>query len=204
MLGVTVQQVTPTLARSLRLDTVGGALVSSVAPDGAAANAGVKRGDVITAINGLKLSDSNALRNHIAALGPNAKVTLTVVREGRERTLTATLEELPSKMAEATPADEGPDRSGVGLAVQPLTPETARRFGIDATRGLLVTNVDPSGPAADAGLQRGDVIQEVEGKEVQSVAELRRELSRASDRPALMLVRRGESSLYMTLDPRES
>src|SRR5262245_23759802 len=205
MLGVTVQPVTPALARSLRLDTVGGALVSSVAPRGPADEAGVKRGDVITALNGQKLSDSNALRNHVAALGPKAKVTLTVVRDGRERTLTATLDELPSKMADAAPAGEdGPDRSGVGLSVQPLTPETARRFGVDATAGLLVTNVDPSGPAADAGLRRGDVIEEVEGKQVQSVADLRRELSRAGDRPALMLVRRGESSLYLTLNQRNS
>ena len=113
----------------------------------------------------------------------------------------AKLDELPSKAAEAMPAGDGPDRSGVGLSVQPLTPETARRLGIDATAGLLVTNIDPSGPAADAGLQKGDVIEEVEGKQVQSVAELRKELSRAGDRPALMLVRRGESSLYLTLDP---
>ena len=200
MLGVTVQQVTPALARSLRLDMTGGALVSSVAPNGPAAEAGVKRGDVITAINGLKLSDSNALRNHIAALGPGAKATLTIVRDGHERTLTAKLDELPSKTAEAMPTGDGPDRSGVGLSVQPLTPETARRMGIDATAGLLVTNVDPSGPAAEAGLQRGDVIEEVEGKQVQSVAELRKEFSRAGDRPALMLVRRGDSSLYLTLD----
>ena len=204
MLGVTVQQVTPALARSLRLDTVGGALVSSVAPKGAAAEAGVKRGDVITAIDGQKVSDSNSLRNHIAALGPNAKVSLTVVRDGRERTLTAKLDELPSKMADAMPGSEGPDRTGIGLAVEPLTPEKARRLGVDADTGLLVTNVDPSGPAADAGLQRGDVIEEVEGKPVKSVAELRSELSRAGDRPALMLVRRGESSLYLTLDQRQS
>jgi len=204
MLGVTVQQVTPALARSLRLDMVGGALVSSVAPKGPAAEAGVKRGDVITAIDGQKVSDSNSLRNHIAALGPNAKVTLTVVRDGRERTLTAKLDELPSKMADAMPGSEGPDRTGIGLAVEPLTPEKARRLGVDADAGLLVTNIDPSGPAADAGLQRGDVIEEVEGKPVKSVAELRSELSRAGDRPALMLVRRGESSLYLTLDQRQS
>ena len=152
------------------------------------------------AINGLKLSDSNALRNHIAALGPGAKATLTIVRDGREHTRTAKLDELPSKAAEAMPGGDGPDRSGVGLSVQPLTPETASRMGIDAMAGLLVTNIDPSGPAAEAGLQKGDVIEEVEGKQVQSVAELRKELSRAGDRPALMLVRRGESSLYLTLD----
>ena len=201
MLGVTVQQVTPDLARSLRLATVGGALVSSVSPDGAAAEAGVRRGDVITAINGQRLADSNALRNHVAALGPNAKVNLTVMRDGRERTMTATLDELPSTMADATPSADGPDRSGVGLSVQPLTPETARRYGVEASEGLLVTNVDPSGPAADAGIQRGDVIEEVDGKKVQSAAELRSELSRAGERPALMLVRRGDSSLYLTLTP---
>jgi serine protease Do len=204
MLGVTVQAVTPDLARSLRLASVGGALVNSVQPDGPADDAGLERGDVITAINGTKVSDSNALRNHIAALKPGTKASLTVVRDGREQTMTATLGELPSRHANATPTEDAADRSGAGLSVEPLTRDTARRLGIDATGGLVVTNVDPSGPAADAGFRRGDVIREVDGKKVEDAASLRRELARAGDRPALVLVERGDTTLFLPLSTRES
>jgi serine protease Do len=204
MLGVTVQPVTADVARSLKLDAVGGALVNDVRPDAPAQEAGVKRGDVITAINGVKVTDSNSLRNHIAALKPGTQAALTVVRDGREQTLTATLDELPSAAADAEPTAGGSSREGAGLSVQPLTPQTARQLGIESTEGLVVTNVDPSGPAADAGLRRGDVIQEVGGKKVASAAELRRELSGAGDRPALVLVRRGDNTLFLTLSPRNS
>jgi Do/DeqQ family serine protease len=205
LLGVTVHSVTADLARSLRLESVGGALVSSVQPEGPADKAGIERGDVITTINGTKMSDGNALRNHVAALKPGTNATIQVVRNGREQTVTATLGELPSRGADATPTEDAANRGGAGLSVEPLTPDTARRLGIDSdTTGLVVTDVDPSGPAADAGFRRGDVIQEVDGKRIDDPATLRRELSRAGDRPALVLVQRGESSVFLTLSARQS
>jgi serine protease Do len=204
MLGVTVQSMTPDLARSLELKGTGGALVSSVQANGPADKAGLKRGDVVTTINGVKVSDSNSLRNHVASLKPGTKATLTVARDGREQTLTATLGELPTGAAPAQPTDDAENRSGAGLAVEPLTPQTARQLGIDATDGLVVTNVDPSGPAADAGFRRGDVIQEVDGEKVESAAALRRQLATAGDRPALVLVRRGDATLFFTLSARDS
>jgi Do/DeqQ family serine protease len=204
MLGVTVQPVTADVARSLRLDTVGGALISNVTPKGPAAKAGLQRGDVVTAVNGIKVTDSNSLRNHVAGLDPGSKVTLSVVRDGQEKTLTATLDELPSQTADATPVEGNEGRGGAGLSVQPLTPELARRLGTDATEGIVVMNVDPSGPAADAGFRQGDVIQEVGGKKVDSVASLRRELEKAGDRPALVLVQRGDASIFLTLERADS
>jgi serine protease Do len=204
MLGVTVQSMTPDLARSLKLQSNGGALVSSVQANGPADQAGLKRGDVVTAINGVKVADSNALRNHVASLKPGTKATLTIARDGREQALSATLAELPSGAAPAEPTGDAENRSGAGLAVEPLTPQTARQLGIDAGDGLLVTNVDPAGPAADAGFRRGDVIQEVDGNKVESAAALRRQLASAGDRPALVLVRRGEASLFFTLSPNRS
>jgi serine protease Do len=95
MLGVTVQSMTSDLARGLEVDAVRGALVSSVQPNGPADRAGVEQGDVITAINGAAVSDSNALRNMVAGLKPGSKVELRVLRDRREQTLTATLDELP-------------------------------------------------------------------------------------------------------------
>lgn len=204
MLGVTVQPITADLARSLQLEAISGALVSSVQPGGPADKAGLKRGDVVTAINGHTVADSNALRNRVAGLKPGTKATLTIVRSGREQTLTATLDELPSRAEAAIPTGDSRADGGAGLSVEPLTPATARRFGIEATEGLLVTGVDPSGPAADAGFRRGDVIQEVGGNKVESAADLRRELAQSGDRPALVLVRRGDSNLFLTLSPRQS
>ena len=197
-LGVVVQPVTADLARSLRLDSIAGALVSDVQPGSAAAEAGVRRGDVITELNGAGVDDSNALRNEIAGMKPGTTAELTVVRDGREQHLSATLDELPSTAADAE-AGRGSPAEGAGLSVQPLTPEVARQLGIDAADGLIVTGVDPSGPAADAGFRRGDVIQEVDGKKVQSASELRAALNSAGERPALVLVRRGDATMFVPL-----
>jgi Do/DeqQ family serine protease len=199
MLGVTVQSMTPDLAKSLGLDAVRGALVSAVQPGSAADDAGIERGDVIVAIDGGRIADSNALRNQVAGLEPGTKAELTIVREGAERTVTATLGELP---VQATANDAGrsdPSNSGAGLSVEPLTPERARQLGIASQGGLLVTGIDPAGPAADAGFRRGDVILEVDGEPVESAAALRRRLARGEKRPALVLVQRGETTLYLPL-----
>jgi Do/DeqQ family serine protease len=199
-LGVTVQPVTSDLAEALKLDTVAGALVNEVQNDGPAERAGIERGDVITALNGASVPDTNSLRNRVAQLGPGAQVELTIVRGGKPRTVSATLDELPSRSASnVNPAQEGGERTA-GLAVEPLTPERARQLRLpeDAT-GLLVRRVEPSGPAADAGIRAGDVIQQVDDVPVQSAAELRNTLSKG-DGPALVLVRRGDQHLFLSLE----
>lgn len=198
-LGVVVQPITSELAASLQLEKIAGALVNDVQAGGPADAAGIKRGDAIVAINGHAIADSNELRNRIAQLGPKAKADLTIVRQGKTETVTATLEALPSQSAKATASEsaEG-ERPAAGLAVEPLTPQRARQLGLEAHGGLLVTNVDPSGAAADAGIRAGDVIQEVDGAPVTSPAELRNAL-RGDSRPALVLVRRGDQHLFVPL-----
>jgi serine protease Do len=198
-LGVVVQPLTAQLARSLELDAISGALVSDVQPDGAAADAGVERGDVITKLNGQRVDDSNELRNEVASLKPGTKAEITVVRDGRERNVTVTLDELPSQTADAERGSGSPS-GGAGLSVQPLTPEVARQLGVRAEEGLVVVNVDPSGPAADAGFRKGDVIRQVDGSKVESVADLRGALSNDDDRPALVLVQRGDVAIYLPLE----
>jgi Do/DeqQ family serine protease len=202
LLGVGVQNVNSDISRSLGLDKVAGAIVTNVSPDSPAARAGVERGDVIVELDGVAVTDSNGLRNHVARTQPGSTVRLKVLRDGRPRDLTA-------KLAELTPAPDsgdGPARgdavpSGAfGLSVQPLTPELADRLGVDAaTRGVAVTAVDPSGVAAEAGIQQGDVIEEVNRKPVRSAEELRTGLRASGSRPALVLVNRRGNSLYLTL-----
>ena len=200
-LGVTVQGITSDLAESLQLDAVAGALVSDVERNGPADRAGLKRGDVITSVNGTKVDDSNELRNRIALLGPNAKVQLTVVREGKTQTIAATLGALESRSAvNASPGSEESDRTA-GLVVEPLTPERARELRLDPdASGLLVRQVQPDGPAADAGIRAGDVIKQVDGEPVRSADDLRQSLEGGTDRPALVLVQRGEQHLFLSLN----
>jgi Do/DeqQ family serine protease len=202
MLGVTIQAMTPEIARSLGMDAARGALVSSVQEDGPADAAGLERGDVITAIDGRAVQNSNDLRNRIAATKPGTNVTLDVVRDGKDRKIAATLDELPSSAQSArrdgSPADGGP----LGLSVEPLPAARAKGLGLEEGEGLVVSAVTGGSPAADAGFRQGDVILEVNGEAVSSASALRSAATANDNRPALVLVRRGEQTIYLTLAPR--
>jgi Do/DeqQ family serine protease len=188
MLGVTVQGITSDLAASLGLSQVKGALVSAVNEDSPAEHAGVKRGDVITELNGQPVSDSNSLRNQVSRLKPGTAAGLKIIRGGQEKEVTVKLAELPRTAQDDTdaPASRG-SRDALGLSVTP------------GESGLEVTGVDPSGPAAEAGLQEGDVLQEVNGTAVKSASALRSAVERSQGRPALVLVRRGDQTLYVAV-----
>ena len=200
-LGVTVQAVTADIAASLGLGEVRGALVNSIDADGAAARAGIERGDVITAFQGEPVKDSNDLRNQVASLKPGSKATLSLLRDGRTRDVSVTLGEMRAPSTEAATGDERP-AGGLpfGLSVEPVTPEIARRLGLDrGTRGVVVNEVDPSGRAAEAGLLPGDVIQEVNRRSVTSAAELQTLLEAATGRPALLLVNRRGQTFFVPI-----
>ena len=204
MLGVTIQQVTPDIAKSLGLKTATGALVSSVQEEGPADDAGLERGDVITAIDGKLVEGSNELRNRIAATKPGARVTLTVFRNASQKTLTATLQELPTSSARSNGEREGGGQEGgaLGLRVEPLPRDRARSLGLAEGAGLIVSSVQPNSPASEAGIRAGDIIEEVNGHAVNGVSDLKDAVSQAGARPTLVLVRRGDQSIYLTLSPR--
>jgi serine protease Do len=201
LLGVTVQPMTSELARSLNIEQVTGALVSDVQPGGPGEKGGLRRGDVITSIDGEPVRDGNVLRNHVAGLQPGTRVELQVLRGGKPQSLTLTLGELAPARGPSDDADQPAERDGTGfgMAVQPLTKEQARQMELDATSGVVVMDVQASGRAADAGLRRGDVISQVDGKEVDAVDSLR-SLLKTGNRPALLLVHRDGTTLYLTLD----
>ncbi len=198
LLGVTVQPLTSDLARSLGLESARGALISSVREDGPADEAGLERGDVVTALEGEAIDDSNDLRNRIAAAKPGSRVTLTVMRDGAEKKIVATLEELPSSSEQDAGASAG-ERGALGLQVQPVPADRARALGLESGVGLLVAGVTPGSPAADAGLRSGDVIEEVDRAPVRSASSLREAVTAAAGKPVLVLVRRDDQSLYLTL-----
>ncbi len=201
LLGVSVQGVTGDLAAGLGLERAEGALVSNVTPNGAAAKAGVKQGDVILSYQGRPVVDTNAFRNEIAATKPGSIVTLRVLREGQTTELKATLEEMTGARDGNRPLDDEREGSGkYGISVEPITPEVAAQLNLDREiRGVVITGVDPSGAAASAGLREGDVIQQVNGKSVRSANDVRDALNATSDKPSVLLITRGGATIFVPL-----
>ena len=187
-LGVEVQPVTSDLASSLGLKHVGGAIISKVTPDSAADRAGLKRGDVIQSFNGQAVTDFNSLRNHVAETQPGTNATVGIVRDGAEKTMTVKLDEAEvSKRAARDSEPASSDKASLGIGVE------------RGQKGLVITEVNPDSRAADAGLQEGDVILEVNRQAVQSVDELRSAVRKTTDRPVLLLVEREGRSLFVTV-----
>ena len=206
-LGVTVQTVSSDMASSLGLKKPGGVIVSSVTAGSAAERAGIRQGDVITAFDGQPIHDMNALRNRVAASGPGSTADVTVVRDGAERHVSVKLEELSAdKLARNgsggnSDAEGSDDKAALGVAVEPLTPELASQLGIKNARGLVVDNVSPDSRAADAGIQQGDVIESVNRQPVNTINDLRAAIRKTADRPALLLINRKGSEVFVTVRP---
>jgi serine protease Do len=197
MLGVTIQPVTSDIARSLGLQQVRGALVNGVQGEGPAAKAGVRRGDVITAINGEPVKDGNELRNHVAHLPPGSTVSVSIIRDGTERKIDVRLAELQASDAPGRGGEPSADATGYGMSAEGLTADQAKQAGVAG--GVIVGAVQPSSRAAQAGLRAGDIILEVDGKAVASAQALRAAL-KAGNRPALLLVQRSGATLFLTLE----
>jgi serine protease Do len=178
-LGVQVQPVTPGIAESLGLKQATGALVDEAQPNTPAEKAGLKAGDIITAVNGKPIKDSRALAREISTMAPGTSAKLDIMRKGESRTIDVTLATMPNtpeKQANAneSQSDAVPGVPHLGLSVAPAN-ETAGA----GDKGLVIIGVDPDGPAAEHGLKSGHVILEVGGKSVSSVADLRNALSEA-------------------------
>ena len=166
LLGVSIQDVTPDIAATFGLPGNSGALVYEVKADTAAEHAGIRIGDVIISINGTRLHDSGSLRNSIGLLPPGEKVTVTLLRDDREETVTAVLGELAPTRVTAVPREE---KDEPDLEVIFEGAEIVENSGPNG--GLLVARVSPNSPAAERGLQPGDTITRVNKVRVRTMAE---------------------------------
>jgi serine protease Do len=201
-LGVVIQPVTPELKEHLDLEETRGALVSRVIPDGPAADAGIERGDVIVEFDGRPIDDWNELPRVVAATPVEKKVKVVVMHEGRRKSHRVRVGELEDPEAQKLAAAEE-EPSAYGLRVQNLTPDLAGQLGVDEKQGVVVTEVEPGSPADEAKLRRGDVILEVDRGEIADVSELKQRLDAADDeRGALLLIRRGDATLFVPLKGR--
>ena len=200
-LGVGIQDVTPELAKSFGLKEARGALVSDVKEDGPADQGGLRSGDVITAYQGAPVPDGVSLQRLVTKTPVGTKATVTVVRDSREKELTVTIGELsePTKIAKA---DDGTDEQALaGVAVQDLDRDTARELGLAGkVHGVVVVNVEPDSAAEQAGLQRGDVIREINRQPVKSVKDFEKLASAVKKgERVLMLVSRSGAALFLSV-----
>ena len=206
-MGVNVQTVTPAMAKAMNLSEPSGALVASVVDQSPADQAGIRRGDVIFELDGKPVSDSNGLANLTSLSKPGATVTVKLMRGGKQMQLRVTLAELPKEEPEVRRAGGSRERprERLGLEVSELTPRLAERLGYEGEEGVLVADLQPAGPAAEAGLQEGDLIQEVNRHAVTSVPQFRAAIDKIEPGAiALLYIRRGNGNLFLPFEiPKE-
>lgn len=194
-LGISVQDLNQALAESFGLPNPNGALVGMVSPDGPGAQAGIQPGDIILQLNGQPVRDSRELPPRVADLKPGGEATLGVWRDGKSIDIKITVAELEDKAAPVPAAgpDQG-DHGRLGLAVRPLTAEEQRAMG--SKGGLLVEKA--MGPAARAGIRKGDIVLALNGKTITDAAELRELAKQAGKHVALLIYRKG-NTLFIPL-----
>jgi serine protease Do len=201
-LGVHIQDVSPALAKQFGLTEGGGVLISDVSPDTPAAKAGLKSGDIIQDVNGQPASAANQLQVQISQMAPGSTVRLKIWRDDKSQDISVTLGELPEKAEQAEPGQSS-EGALQGVDVQNLSPDVAEQLNLPAgTKGVVVTQVDPSSPAAAAGLDRGMVIQEVNHKPVGNISQYKQALSGLSNQSVLLLVNQGGVTRYLVVEPR--
>jgi serine protease Do len=201
-IGVQIQNVTADLADDLGLKEQTGALVAAAQKDSPAAAAGVKSGDVITAVDGETVADPHDLARRIAALGPKKTVKLALIRNGSPMTIDVTLGTMPADKTANAETRNSDDNGGSALAKLGLTLRPAH--GQD---GVIVAEVDPDGAAADKGLKQGDVILEVAGKSVNRPADVVDAIDAAKSggkKSVLVRVKSNDGERYLTLPTRAS
>jgi serine protease Do len=200
-LGVTIQRVTPDLAKALGLEKNRGALVADVAPGSPAHEAGIKTGDVIVDYNGQPVQDSNELPILVARTDVGQSAKVTVIRDNKRVPVTVRIGELKDEEVVAS----APEPGKLGLTVQNVTPELAESLGLRRSEGVVVTSVDPQSPAAEAGIQRGDVILEANRTRIANAAVLRKVLENTKPgESTLFLIKRGGNNLFLALKQPEA
>jgi serine protease Do len=197
-IGVQIQPVTDEIASSLGLSKAEGALVDEPQPDSPASKAGIKPGDVIQSVNGEEVKDSRGLARKIAGIAPGQTVTLGVVRDGAEKTITVQIGQMPDRTGqEPRQSHQYHGDAPLGLTLAPAAAVVGA-----GTPGVIVTDVEPDGPAAEQGIHAGDFILEVAGKPVNHPSEVRDALDAARSggkQSVLMRVKSGDTARYVAM-----
>lgn len=197
-LGVLISSLSETDAKAWGLSEPKGALVQDVTKGSPAEEAGIEPGDIILEFDGQPVEDSRDLMNKVASRAPDTKVRVTVLRDGKRKTIRVTLGERPSSQEQPALAQRTEAR--LGLTVQNLTDRLRERFGYEDEEGVLVTEVTPGSVAYEEGIRPGDLIREVNRKPVRSVSEFRRIIDDAEPGDVILLrLRRGERNFFVAV-----
>jgi serine protease Do len=202
-LGLLPQDIDEALAKALNLKDTEGSLVGDVTAGGPADKAGIKRGDVITSFNGVQVENSVQLRNLVAEAEPGSTAKVGLLRDGKVSEVSVDLGERPKNLAEVSGGTNGPENSTnerYGLSVQDLTPGIARALGYGDDHGVVVVDVKTASMAESAGLQKNDLIKEVNRTQVHSVSEFTKAMKRVGKNDSVaLLVRRGNNTFFVAL-----
>jgi serine protease Do len=207
-LGISIENVTPANAQFFNLKEATGALVSQVTPDSPAAKAGLKSGDVIDQLDGHKVMDSSSLQIAVSQHKPGQKVELGVIRNGQPIMVSATVGEYKKPGTEVAENDAAPGQANtgkLGLAVDDLDSDARQQLNVPAdVKGAAIANVRPGSPAEDAGLQPGDVVQEVNRKPVTSAEQFATAMhATPAGKDILLLVWSKGNSTFRVVHPTE-
>ncbi len=196
-IGVYVQKLTPDLAKSFRLEQNKGALVADVIPGSAAEAGGIRRGDVIVKFNGKDIDEMNELPRIVASTPVGKEVEVGILRDGKPLTLKLKVGELKDEAAAPTLEKA---KLELGMSVQEITPEIARQLRLSEPGGVVVSQVEPGSAADEAGIQRGDIIREVNGQNIQNIGDYRSAVAKVKKGDLVrLLIKRGERNLYLTM-----
>ncbi len=197
-IGVYIQDLDKDLAESFGIDQRSGILIAQVMDDSPAQKAGLKQGDIVLELNGDKVSKVANFRNRVSLTKPGTKVKLLILRDGKKQTIkveVGALEDNP-KTAAAGRTDQLPE---LGMTLQKLTPELAEQLGYENAKGVVVTAVEDDSLAARAGIQRGDLIEEINRTVVSSPNQVKQLIAKSKKKTILLLVRQGDASRYLAL-----
>ena len=196
-LGVSIQDLTPDIAKSLGIKQQTGALVADVVKDSPAEKAGLKRGDVIVSLDGKPVEDSTGLRNTVAAAAPGKKVELKIIRDGKEQSVTATLAEFKERKAVKKVEY---DNVLKGITVQEITTTLRDQLGVpENMNGVVITDIGADSPAQGI-LQAGDVVLEVNRHDIKNLSEYDQLVSKIGEKDSvLLLIYREGGTIYITL-----
>jgi serine protease Do len=203
-LGVSLQDLTPELATAFRVPEGKGALIGGVTTNSAAAEAGLKSGDVVLELNGKPMEDSRKLKLDLGAMSPGAKVKVQVLRDGKPQTFNVTLKEMPEERA-VVPQREGPEESVEdalsGVVASDIEPGLRRQLRLPSDlRGALIAKMERDSVAFEAGLRPGDVIQEINRQPIANAAEAVAAIKKAKNQPVLLQVWSRGMSRYLVVN----
>jgi len=203
-LGLLPQDLTPVMAEKFGLKETTGALVGNVESGTPAGKAGIERGDIILEFNGQKVKNADDLRNIVAQTSPGTEVNIKLFRDGKEKTVRAELGQRPDTQESSSPEQLGRNNPLSGIEVQDLTPSILRQLNLPRdTQGVVITDVADDSSAAEEGLGRGDVIQEIDRQPIRNASDFRRAAARTEGKNVLLLINRRGTTLFVVLKPQK-